>query len=143
MELSGFEDIKGYKGLYKINKNGEIYTCWYKKLMKHLTKDDGYKYVDLRTKEHVRHKCYIHRLIALQWIDNPNNLKEVDHIDRNNINNSIDNLRWVDRCINRRNQKRFDEGNTPEALEARKLQTRERARLWAQKNREKKKLNSQ
>ena len=108
--------------------------------MKHLTKPDGYKYVDLRDKEHKRHKSYIHRLIALQWIENLTDFKEVDHIDRNKTNNILENLRWVDRFINRKNQTRYDEGNTPEALEVRKARTRERARLWAQKNRDKKKL---
>ena len=98
-----------------------------------MTKSDGYIYVDLRDNEHKRHKCYIHRLISLQWIQNPENLPEVDHIDRNKLNNTIENLRWVDRFINRRNQNRFDEGNTPEALEKRKERTRERQRLWGAK----------
>jgi hypothetical protein len=143
MDLTEFEDIKGYEGLYKLNNKGDVYSCHYKKIMKFMTKSDGYIYVDLRDHEHKRHKCYIHRLISLQWIPNPDNLPEVDHIDRNKLNNTIENLRWVDKFINRRNQKRYDEGNTPEALEQRKERTRERARLWAQKNRDKKRLESQ
>ena len=140
-----FEDIKGYEGLYKINKSGDIFSCWYKRNMTPLTKSDGYLYVDLRIgkRENAkRHKAHIHRMIALQWIPNPDNLPEVDHIDRNKLNNSIDNLRWVSRQTNRKNQERYINGNTPEALEQRKERTRERARLWAQKNREKKRLES-
>lgn len=37
----------------------------------------------------------VHRAIAEIFIDNPNNYPTVDHIDRNNQNNIISNLRWV------------------------------------------------
>lgn len=36
----------------------------------------------------------IHRLVAEAFIPNPNNLTEVNHIDGNTQNNSIDNLEW-------------------------------------------------
>jgi hypothetical protein len=42
-------------------------------------------------------RAYIHRLVAEAFIPNPYNLSDVDHIDRNKHNNSIDNLRWVSR----------------------------------------------
>lgn len=45
-------------------------------------------------------KANIHRLVAEAFIPNPNNLSDVDHIDRNKHNNSISNLRWVSRIEN-------------------------------------------
>ena len=45
-----------------------------------------------------------HRLIAEQFLPNPNNLPEVDHIDRDKLNNSLNNLRWVSRSDNNRNR---------------------------------------
>ena len=47
-----------------------------------------------------------HRLIAETLIPNPDDLPEVDHIDGNPLNNSIDNLRWVSRSENCRNRRR-------------------------------------
>ena len=45
-----------------------------------------------------------HRILARHFIPNPNNLPQVDHIDRNKTNNSIENLRWVSASENRRNR---------------------------------------
>jgi hypothetical protein len=45
-----------------------------------------------------------HRLIALQFIANPNNLPQVDHIDRNKQNNHLENLRWVSLSENCKNK---------------------------------------
>jgi len=43
---------------------------------------------------------YVHRLVAEVWIGNLENLPEVNHKDGNKLNNSFQNLEWVDRKLN-------------------------------------------
>ena len=40
-------------------------------------------------------KHYVHRLVATHFLDNPNNLRDVHHIDSNPHNNDISNLQWL------------------------------------------------
>jgi len=47
---------------------------------------------------------YIHQLLAEAFIPNLENLSLIDHIDRNPLNNSLDNLRWADKSINSLNR---------------------------------------
>ena len=49
----------------------------------------GYLCVYLNGRKYLKH-----RLVALQWIDNPDNLPCVDHINRVRNDNRIENLRW-------------------------------------------------
>ena len=60
---------------------------------------DGYPRVSLNRKSYKKH-----RLIALQFIPNPNNYTEIDHIDRNRSNYHLSNLRWVNHSENTRNK---------------------------------------
>lgn len=46
----------------------------------------------------------VHRLIALTFIENPDNLPQVDHIDRDKRNNAVCNLRWATRETNQDNR---------------------------------------
>ena len=39
-------------------------------------------------------KICIHRLMGETFLENPYNLRNIDHIDRNKLNNNINNLRW-------------------------------------------------
>ena len=43
----------------------------------------------------LKRKCLlIHRLVAIMFIPNPNNLPQVNHKDKNRLNNNVDNLEW-------------------------------------------------
>ena len=96
-----FVDVTGYEGLYKINKEGDVWSCYYKRLLK-INMCKGYKRIQLR-KNNTRINYLIHRLISINFIPNPNNLPVVDHINRIKTDNRIENLRWVSRCENSQN----------------------------------------
>lgn len=133
------EFIKGYENLYKINREGQIYSCGKGLTMKQQSSEDGYIYVKLKSFDEegnkIYNKCYIHRLLANQYHPNPDNKPEVDHIDRNKQNNSLDNLRWVTRIENRHNRPDFLENYTEEQLKERQDKINEYKRNWAEKDR--------
>lgn len=43
---------------------------------------------------------YVHRVVAIHFIPNPDNLPEVNHIDGNIRNNCVDNLEWCNKSTN-------------------------------------------
>ena len=45
----------------------------------------------------------VHRLVAEAFIDNPQGYTEIDHLNRNKLDNSVANLRWVTHSENMRN----------------------------------------
>ena len=69
------------------------------RIVKERVNRDGYIHLKLNQKTFKKH-----RVIAIQFIDNPNNYDVVDHINRNRSDNRIDNLHWVSRTDNNRNK---------------------------------------
>lgn len=97
--------IPGYEGLYEIDRQGNVYSIVStssrrKGIIKQQDNGTGYKRVNLFDKNGKTKKHYIHRLVAEAFIPNPDNLPEVNHIDCNKNNNSVDNLEWCNRKDN-------------------------------------------
>jgi hypothetical protein len=62
-----------------------------------------------KNKNYKQIKKSIHQLVAQTFIPNPNNYTEIDHIDRNKLNNRYTNLRWTTRFDNMSSWERDDE----------------------------------
>lgn len=56
---------------------------------------NGSGYVDVVLSNNGKtERLHIHRLVANAFIDNPDNKKQVNHIDYNRTNNAVSNLEW-------------------------------------------------
>lgn len=51
---------------------------------------NGYVYITIQYK-----RVKLHRIIAEAFIPNPDNKPQIDHINRNKLDNRVENLRWV------------------------------------------------
>ena len=96
-----FVPLLGFENTYEIlNQYPFTIRCKSNKKMINETFDkDGYVIVYLNSYPHKKH-----RLIALQFIPNPDNLPHVDHINHIRNDNRLENLRWASIRDNDRNR---------------------------------------
>ena len=104
-----YSPVKGYEGNYEVSDEGLVrsidrtvlgrdgtnYPFKGRVLRVCLHKDTGYPQVSL-WKDGVGTHHYVHRLVALAHIPNPENLPEVNHTNGNRADPRKDNLEWVD-----------------------------------------------
>lgn len=93
--------IQNFEGLYKIYRNGSIRSFKRSKtgiILKHkVSGQEKYFSIDLM-KDGKHNYCYIHKLLGIAFVHNPNPKKftMIIHKDGNCQNNKISNLKWID-----------------------------------------------
>ena len=94
-------EIIGYNN-YLIYPDGKVQNKKTKRYLNGGTDKGGYKQVTL-SKDGIKETFKIHRLVAIHYIPNPDNLPQVDHRYRHRTDNRVENLRWVTRSGNCQN----------------------------------------
>lgn len=104
-----WKPVVGYEELYEVSNFGRVKSL--DKLVEHgrwkdgstalkkgkllSARDNGHGYLAVHLTNCRKTKdFYVHRLVALAFLENPDNLPEVNHIDENKYNNCLDNLEW-------------------------------------------------
>lgn len=105
MENIIWKPVVGYEGLYEVSNCGDVRSLRFRnqKLTKDLTQrtnNKGYKMVYLSEKGKTK-LVLVHRLVAMAFVDNPQNYPIVNHKDENPLNNNADNLEWCTYSYNR------------------------------------------
>lgn len=106
--LEIWKDIEGHEGQYQISNLGNVKSLTIRKEI--VRKATGTKYTQTfqgrtlipqpNSKGYMRvcligKSIFVHRLVALHFIGNPDNLPIVNHKDGNPLNNVVGNLEWV------------------------------------------------
>lgn len=111
-----WKTIAGYEGLYEVSNMGRVRSLTrlssYRnrsgrmdervikgKLLRPQSQRSGYLHVGL-SKDGIVTTYRVHRLVAAVFVDNPEGLYEVNHIDEDKTNNRADNLEWCDHKYN-------------------------------------------
>ncbi len=112
--MSIWKPVKGYEDLYLVNDCGDViakprvvfngrgtYVRSGHKLRpgKRGRGNLKYLFVVLSDGENTQAKS-VHRIVAEAFLENPNNLPEVNHKDENSMNNAVENLEWCTRQYN-------------------------------------------
>lgn len=92
-QIYRIKDIPGWEGLYACDTEGKIWSYRTNKFLSPSKSKTGYLHVTF-TNNGKRYDYRVHRLIAMTFLDNPENKEQVNHIDGNKLNNYLSNLEW-------------------------------------------------
>jgi hypothetical protein len=101
-----WKDIVGFEGLYQVSNLGNVKRFFYKMALKEnlIGKSiDRYGYVKrILSKKGKGYNFTEHRLVALAFIDNPENKATINHKNGIKTDNRVENLEW---CTNQENMR--------------------------------------
>ena len=93
-----WKDIKGYEGLYQISDLGRVKSLGNNKtkkdkILKNTMNNAGYYYIDL-SKDNIKKRYTIHRLVGIYFVDGYKEGYTVNHINECKTDNKYTNLQW-------------------------------------------------
>ena len=91
-----------------IDEEGDIYSLIYNRYLSCKIDKDGYKDLCLVCEDSIRRHFRIHRLVAATFLDNPDDLPIVMHLDNDKQNNHFSNLKWG--TVAENTQQAYDDG---------------------------------
>lgn len=97
-EVETFVEIDGFEN-YEVSNLGKVRNIKSGRTLKPHLNHNGYLKHSLY-KHDKQKELFLHRIIAIAFIDNPGKKPQVNHIDENKLNNDLSNLEW---CTEREN----------------------------------------
>ena len=94
-----WKDVKDYESQYEVSSSGDIRNKKTGTILSKSLMGAGYVKADL-WKDGVRWQTSAHRIVASAFVDNPEMLDEVNHINGDKTDNRACNLEWVSRSQN-------------------------------------------
>ena len=92
-------DIPGYEGRYAATSCGKIWSYKSKKFLTSSGEKDNYQIVCISDNNKTV-TPYVHRLVAMAWLPNPDGYAEVNHINHKKDDNRVSNLEWCTKNYN-------------------------------------------
>jgi hypothetical protein len=88
-----WKDVPMYEGIYEVSNLGRVKSKTTGQLSTLCKNKKGYLIAKIYLNGQVKNER-VHRLVAMTFIPNPDNLPQVNHIDECKTNNCVDNLEW-------------------------------------------------
>lgn len=124
-----WKDVVGYEGLYMVSNFGRIKSLERNHIRKSFVNNKFFETVITRKEKILSSKrickgrgslfgyikyrlfkngegknLFAHKIVANAFLKNPENKNQVDHIDGNSLNNTVENLKWVTSKENNKNK---------------------------------------
>ncbi len=94
-----WKDVEGYNGDYLISNHGRIYSEKSKIYLKTAVSKKGYVHSCLCFNGKQR-TFTVHKLVGIHFLYKPDWADQINHLDRNKMNNHYSNLEWTNNKLN-------------------------------------------